>query len=500
MTDASPVAQPFLDWYGIWPGQAGRDDKGHAWLEDPPLGIQLKPQAARKSEPFLQAGERPWEERGLGGLTVIHEDGYYRIWYTAGPSSEGEGLFICYAESDDGRSWHRPDLQFHEFRGSKANNILFEQERFRLDSVFSDPAAPPEQRYKAIAHSARYYRRGELVPSTPQNKEEIHQIRRSMQQEGRSPELVDAEAEVRAVLEGAVSADGLHWEVLEQPLIDVGKTMLDTQSIAAHDADSGEYVAYLRGHVERRRGVRRTGGREFGNWPPTRMVLLQDPADEADEDVYGSCYCRSPGSGRHLMFPPIFHRLVATRDVQLATSRDGWNWSRPWRQPIIDLDSDDGPYSMVFPQPNLVPLGDEWGLPCLFGDQRHDTWGAGPYFGRNEYRWALWKPDRLVALVAPAEGKFTTVERLCEGSEMRLNFQTEVGGWIRAALAHKPTTPPTVVEELDGFGMGDCDVLEGDEVSRVVTWKGKSDLSALKGREVSVRFSLARAKLFSLAL
>ena len=55
--------------------------------------------------------------------------------------------------------------------------------------------------------------------------------------------------------------------------------MLDTQNIAAYDEDAGEYVAYLRGHVGRRRCVRRTGGKDFGNWHEPRMVMMLDPQD-----------------------------------------------------------------------------------------------------------------------------------------------------------------------------------------------------------------------------
>ncbi len=55
------------------------------------------------------------------------------------------------------------------------------------------------------------------------------------------------------VVRGAVSPDGLSWTLLEEPLLDVGKTLLDTQNIAAYDEDTGQYLAFLRGNVERRR-------------------------------------------------------------------------------------------------------------------------------------------------------------------------------------------------------------------------------------------------------
>ena len=498
MGKTSLIAQPFLDWHGIWPGQAGRDDQARSWLQDPPQGIRLRVQPARKSAPWLRS-ERPWE--GLLGWqrTVLFEEDRYRMWYWVSAPDAAGTIFTCYAESVDGFDWERPELGLYEFQNSSANNIISERSRFSFDSVFIDPVAPAEERYKAIDPQAQFFRRGEQVPSTQQTKMEFRAIRAAMQGEGCTPGAIDAEAEIRQVVRGAVSADGLHWKILEKPLIEVGKTALDSQNVAAYDEDTGEYVAYLRGHLQRRRSVRRTGGSQFGNWHPTRIVLTIDPQDEPDDDIHAPCYCRCPGSGRHLMFASIFHRLSATRDVQLATSWDGWHWTRPDCQPIITRETEDGEYSTIDANPTLVPLGKEWGLPYFGGGQRHDTWGAGPYFG-NEFRWAMWKPDRLVALEAPTQGQLTTIERICQGKELRLNFQTEVGGWVRVGLAHKPTTPPTQVQELKGYGIEDCDVMEGDEISKAVTWRGEGDLSALKGREISVRIRMARAKLFSVAL
>ena len=50
-----------------------------------------------------------------------------------------------------------------------------------------------------------------------------------------------------------------------------------------------------------------------------------------------------------------------------------------------------------------------------------------------------------------------------------------------------PHTPPPLVDGLPGCGLEAADPLVGDELGRMVTWRGRSDLSALAGREVSVR-------------
>lgn len=492
--------QPFLDWTDVWPGLAGRDEEGRSWVADPPQGLDLRLQCPHLSPVFFR-GERPWEG-SLNQCQILCDGGRYRMWYWAFPPESKQGL-SCYAESDDGCEWTRPELGQYEFQGSKANNILCDRDHFTIHSVFVDPRSPADERYKAIGADVRYFRDGALITGSKQSAREVRELRKAMELEGHPLERIDAAAEVRHVVRGAVSADGLNWRVLDEPLIDTGKTMLDTQSIAAFDEESGEYVAFLRGQAKRRRCVRRTGGPAFGGWSPTRHVLVPDPQDGPHRDIYTSAYCRSPGSRRHLMFPSYFDRLSATLDIYLATSWDGWNWTRPERRPLVDHGAMDGRYSCLYAHPDLVPLGgEEWGLCCRGVGQRHDTWGAGPYTGyaMGEYFWARWKPDRLAALEALSEGQFTTVERVCQGTELRLNYRTEIGGWIRAGLVERPSTPPRRTPELEGFELDACDPLEGDEVSRVVTWSGRHSLEALAGRSVSVRIRMARARLFSVAL
>ena len=94
----------------------------------------------------------------------------------------------------------------------------------------------------------------------------------------------------------------------------------------------------------------------------------------------------------------------------------------------------------------------------------------------------------------------TTIERICHGDRLLLNFDTEPGGWIKVALVERPGTPPAPVPELPGFEMDNCDVLDGDHLSQPVSWKGNEDLPALAGRQVSVRIRMAKARLYSLTI
>ena len=485
--------QPFLDWYGIWPGQAGIDN-GQAWVQDMPVGVRLAVQTAQKSDMGI-APQRPWEEGGLTPQVLLRVDDVLKMWYIARGAGQDQPTFIAYAESSDGFSWDRPELGLQEYDGSTANNLLFHFGDFNLQSVFVDPIAPPEARYKAMARDSIVYHKGVVV--TDMTRERKWEIRGAMEEAGYTREQMAEELYFVGLLTGAVSPDGKRWTFLPEPLLNVGRTGLDSQNIAAYDADSGMYVAYLRGHRDRRRTVRRSAGEEFGNWSPPNDVFGMEPQDPAGDDVYSSGYCRCPGSGRHLLFPGIYHRWTSDVDVQLATSRYGLLWSRPERNPIISCQPEG--YGMIFAFPNLVPLDAEtWGLMTIGQYDLHD-WGERYEPNRKpDWFWATWKRDRLVALEAEVEGRVTLVERECGGRDLRLNFQTQKeGGWIKAELVESPTTPASPVRAIEGFGLEEADVLAGDELSRVVTWKGESDLSSLRGRKISIRLHLARARVYS---
>ena len=490
------IPQPFLDWYGIFAGTTSIDD-GKIWYQDVPTGVRLAVQPAYRSAVFITPEHR-WEEGGLTPQVMIHVDGMIKMWYLARSGGVDQRTFIAYAESGDGFAWHRPELGLCAYDGSRANNLLFDFAEFQLQSVFVDPSASPEARYKAMARDSVTYYNGLAVPNM--TRDQKWEIRREMKAAGLTLEQRTEMLYFVGLLRGAISPDGKRWTFLEEPLLDVGRSGLDSHNIAAYNPDTDRYVAYLRGHQDRRRSVRRCEGNNFSDWSAPRMVFGMDPQDPISDDVYAAAYCRNPSNDRHLMFPAIYHRDTGTADVQLATSRDGLLWSRPERVPIIPCQPED--YGMVFAFPELVPLDAEnWGLMFVGQFDLHD-WNERHDPGKKpEWRWATWKRDRLVALEAPVQGRVTLVERECEGSVLNINFQTQrEGGWIKAELVEPPHSPAQPVKSFPGFGLEEADILTGDDLARTVTWQGRSDLSSLRGRKVAVRLHLARAKVFSTAI
>ena len=52
------------------------------------------------------------------------------------------------------------------------------------------------------------------------------------------------------------------------------------------------------------------------------------------------------------------------------------------------------------------------------------------------------------------------------------------------------------MDGLPGFTFADCDRLTGDDIDRVVTWRGRQDIAGI-GETVAVRIRMFQAKVFA---
>ena len=192
------------------------------WLIDRSQGTSLVLHKPIPREIVLQI-DQPWEKiweelpeaerqqqiaRGvwngptpLGYTSVMKDGDLFRLYYTWDRSDQPS--LTGYAESRDGIHWTKPNLGIVEFRGSKANNLIWSEHKVWAFAPFRDanPTAKPDERYKAIA--------------------------------GGPPEIA------------LVSADGLHWKKLrEEPVLTDGA--FDSLNVAFWDTERKQYVAYYR--------------------------------------------------------------------------------------------------------------------------------------------------------------------------------------------------------------------------------------------------------------
>ena len=477
--DIGSSKQVFIDWDLIEPGYglSWGGERPTSW--EMPHGVRIAVHRPRIDLQPLIVADRPWESMVTSMVTLMEDEGRYRMWYECwslaeGDDSIGEAAYptmLAYAESADGANWVKPRIGTVSFGGSTDNNLVYWASRG--SSVFKDPSAPPDERYKLVCMS-------------------------------------------RGGIGGAVSPDGLRWKSLEQLLVSADDAFEDQIPDAARfDTERGRYVGYFRGWDKRNPGLwhgRRTiayaESDRFESWPVPQTIVAPNVNDGPDTDIYTNSYTPWPGApDAHLMFPGYYQRTRDVREVHLLTSRDGMHWHRPTTEPIIpcgEPGSGWGEGSWLAGTGLVSFHPGEWSLPVRPQSRSHNQYQfpTGP---QNPPNWgelclATWREDGFTSLEAESKGGCSTMPIVFTGGRLEINAWTRFGGEIRIELADPSGEIELnykTAETVAGHTFEECDPISGDVLKHVVTWNGESDLSAWAGRPVRLRFSLRRARLFA---
>ena len=101
--------------------------------------------------------------------------------------------------------------------------------------------------------------------------------------------------------------------------------------------------------------------------------------------------------------------------------------------------------------------------------------------------------DGFASVHAPYEGgRMLTKPLVFSGSRVENNYATSAAGGIRMAIQGASGEP------IPGFTLDECVENIGDEIKRVVRWRGGSDLSKLAGRPIRLELAMKDADLFSI--
>ena len=392
--------------------------------------------------------DAPWEGPTSAYVTVFKDGERCRMYYRGSGHEEDHREVVCYAESPDAIHWTKSALGLFEVEGTRENNVVWMGEGAHNFAPFKDanPDAPDSQRYKALAG-------GPLI--------------------------------------ALASPDGLHWRKMrDEPVITEGA--FDSQNLAFWDAERREYVAYVRGFAEGIRTIGRATSRDFLNWSGTTWL---DFGDAPVEHLYTNAitpYFRAPHI--HLGFPKRFlpeRKVVPSwphdgvSDGVLMTSRDGLHWRRfteAFLRPGLDPENWTERNNMI--AAGVVPTAP--GELSIYWSEhyRHPT---------ARLRRGTLRTDGFVSVHADyAGGEFVTRPLIFTGRELVINYSTSASGSMRVELQDAEGGP------LAGRALEDCPEIYGDEIERVVSWKGGSDLGALQGAPIRLRFALKDADVYSM--
>ena len=437
-------------------------------------GVRLKLHEPRSAGNVLSF-DKPWEGVTSGSTTVVFRDGdLYRMYYR-GSSHAGYALesilepgevvipdhphTACYAESQDGVHWTRPNLGLIEFEGSKDNNIVWMGKGSGAFLPFKDPnpASPAQERYKAVGPDS-------------------------------------------GGLYAFVSPDAIHWQEMQaEPILTDGA--FDSPNLAFWDTVQERYVAVYRDFANGVRTIKIATSSDFRDWTPGQWGEFGEaPA----EHLYTNAtrpYFRAPHI--YLAFPRRFHpwktmgpfnqaHAGGCSDAIFMSSRDAVHWNRfleAFIRPGLEVRnwshrSNTPAWGLLATQPDEISLF----------VQRHYT------FPSNHLERMVIRTDGFVSMHAGySGGEWISKPLSFEGENLVLNFATSAAGSIRIEIQDIQGNP------LPGFVLEESPLIWGDEIEHPVKWErsharatSEKPLARIAGKPVRLRFVMKDADLYSL--
>ncbi|MDP4792998.1 MAG: hypothetical protein NWR99_14065 [Verrucomicrobiales bacterium] len=446
-------------------------------------GTRLQVHAPR-DEGVTFSFDKPWEGLFSGYATIVTlEDGKLRAYYRGKAVANRDGSeeeVTCCAESTDGRTWTKPDLGIYEVMGTRDNNVVLMKANTAAHnfSPFLDARAgvPEGERFKALGGT--------------------------MESGG---------------LTAWKSADGYRWEkIVDYPVITKEmvpyKYMFDSQNVPFWSEVEGKYVCYYRVFEEGIRRIVRSESIDFLKWSPPVLLGYRHPEREAPiEHLYTnqtSPYFRAPHlyvaiaarfmPGRQVLDDEQAKSIGVnpgyfkdTSDAIFMTTRpvEGGEHVGSYDRTFLEgfIRGGIGAQNWVsrtnYPSLNIVPTGPN--EMSVYVNQDY----AQPTAHMRRYSMRV---DGFASLhCGYAGGHAVTRPVRFAGRELSLNFSTSAAGGVKVGFEDPEG------KAIPGFSVEDCVMQIGNEIDRRVTWKSGSDVSALAGKPVRLRFSMKDADLFS---
>lgn len=397
-------------------------------------------------------------ERGrwiYGNAFYDEQDKCYKMWY------QGSGMTFYYATSSDGINWQNEQKCSYTKDGKQ-------YEAFDAPTVFKVKNSDGTYVYKMIGFN--HY------------------------------DSVGSQSLSTAKYYLLTSNDGVNWTYAKTIL----EEALDVITVA-YDAVNEEYICMSKKPLNfdnNKRTHRMMVSKDLENWTtPVRMYSIATPQDDADRflrtDGYGAGLY--PLGDSYIGFDWRYRLdelfMWGYTDTTLLFSRDiTEDWQRPFADTTLIPVNDTGFCAYTAAHPMNVDtdkdgIADETWL--YYGCQEGNHGAPVNYY----IAVAKWRLNGFVSMdTDKAEGTMTTRPFLMNGDGILVNAETT--GSLKAELLDANGSV------IAGYSLSDCDAITSnkDGVSVALSWKGSKDLSALKGKTVSVRFVSTNTKLYSMQL
>lgn len=418
--------------------------------------------------------DNPWEGNFSGYSTIIKDGTQLKLFYrgirNAGKDGN-EDEVTCYAESSDGINWTKPNLGIYTIEGTTNNNVILAHAAPATHnfSPFLDknPNAKASERFKALGGTDK------------------------------------------TGLFSFVSADGIHWQKIQDSA--VFKTgVFDSQNVSFWSESEQQYVCYFRtwsdgGFTQYKgfRSVSRTTSKDFIHWTaPVKMTFGNTPLEHLYTNQT-SPYFRAPQIYLSICARFMPNRQVLTEE-QAKTLNVNPNYFKDCSDAVFMSTRGGSVYDRTFMQSFIRPeIGlENWvsrsNYPVLNVVQTSPT-ELSVYVNESYAqptahikRYSL-RVDGFASLRAGfQEGEAITKTLIFRGKELEINYATSAAGYVRVEILDAKGRP------IPGFSFNDCPEIIGNEIKRIVSWNEKTEVSALEGKPVKLKFYLKDADLYSL--
>ncbi|HVF10661.1 MAG TPA: hypothetical protein VNA16_07655 [Abditibacteriaceae bacterium] len=460
----------------------------------------LHPLTRQPQNPMLRGGENPWEA-DIAYNSVYRDElsGKYQLWYQAFAGGYADErthrCTVCYAESEDGLTWTKPNLGLHSFNGIEETNIVLlgnagRSDRYGASVIVDQLDNDPGRRYKMAYFDFS-------KDSTASGRE-------------------------YPGLSVAFSPDGIHWKKHPQaPLLRIaysgvgeplpyqGRETEEGWSLSLTMSDAFDvfydpriraFVAYGKmwidgpdGLMHWKHAVGRTQSNDFLHWSKAELVLTPDDLDPPYIEFhttpvffYNDCYFATL---------QILNRgeRGGVIDIELALSRDGLQWQRPFRQPFFLPRSDGNQFESGSLFTNATPIFLEGEVRFYYG--AYGQGATGPAHQEHSGVGLATLPRDRFAGIRPQQQIGQITLRPLEISNCQ-DITTNANAGAGAVR----------VEVLDangfrvrGFTREDAIPIRGDSLGHTVRWKNKV-ISQLPPGRYMLRLHLENAEIFAVTL
>ena len=440
---------------------------------------------------------KPWEV-AIGYCTVYRDirTGLYQCWYQSYSGNHANDptrrVVVCYATSNDGVVWEKPNLGLFDYNGEDNTNIVLvgnggRSVNYGASVLVDHRDSDTEKRYK-MAYWDFVNVAGRQVPGlcVAFSRDGIHWMKQS-----KAPLLqgaygdptqppLSAESQGEPPTRPAISdVIDLMWDPRRDSFVIYAKTWIDAPD----------------GRRFWKRAIIRTESKDFVRWSTPQLIIVPGEGDSGQ--IHGASVFYIHGvylaTLQCLDFGGFDRGGTGNMPAELAISRDGIHWNRSFQDQMFLPVTGDG---------KTFDAGCLWtsSTPIHLPEEIRFYYGAYPGWNSD-----LENDSTGIGLAILPLDRFAAIESTDAIAQVTLK-SIELSNVNRITINADATDGDVRVELLTaggyrvaGYTKDQSGIITGNSLRHPVNWKSKTMANLAAGR-YQLRLHLKNARLFALTI